>query len=271
MKEIHLISLGAGVQSSTMALMAGKQIHPMPIAAIFADTQAEPKSVYTWLEELEKMLPFPVIRVTQGEGLEQDALKIRSRKDGKGNWVRSGIPHYSINKDGSGGHGPRQCTQDFKLAPILRETRRLLKEHDASRAVQWIGISLDEAHRMKPSRVKYAVCRWPLIELEMKRCHCENWLANRGLKAPRSACVFCPYHSNFEWKRLKEEEPREFERAVRFEKAYQEAKRTTLNHTTFSRFLHPERIPLDEVDFSTDLDRGQLSLFGNECEGMCGV
>src|SRR5215475_6262989 len=207
MNEIHVISLGAGVQSSTMALMAGKQIQPMPVAAIFADTQAEPKSVYEWLDKLEKMLPFPVIRVTQGEGLEKDSLRIRQRKDGKGNWVPSGIPHYSINRDGTDGHGPRQCTQDFKLTPLLREARRLLKEHNAQRVIQWIGISLDEAHRMKPSRVKYTVTRWPLIELEMKRYHCVNWLANRGLKAPRSACVFCPYHNNVEWKRLKDEEP----------------------------------------------------------------
>jgi len=258
-----------------MALMAGHQIQPMPVAAIFADTQAEPKSVYRWLDELEKMLPFPVLRVTQGDGLEKDALRIRQRKDGNGNWVRSGIPHYSVNRDGTEGHGPRQCTQDFKLTPILREARRLLKEHNAQRAVQWIGISIDEAHRMKPSRVKYAVSRWPLIELEMKRYHCENWLANRGLKAPRSACVFCPYHSNAEWKRLKDQEPEDFERAVRFEKAYQAAKSTTLSTTLstthFMPYLHSDRVPLDQVDFSTDYDRGQLNLFGNECEGMCGV
>ncbi len=39
---VHTISLGAGVQSSTMALMAAAgEITPMPAAAIFADTQAE--------------------------------------------------------------------------------------------------------------------------------------------------------------------------------------------------------------------------------------
>lgn len=60
----HIISLGAGVQSSTMALMAAAgEITPMPDCAIFADTQAEPKSVYKWLDWLEGQLPFPVIRV----------------------------------------------------------------------------------------------------------------------------------------------------------------------------------------------------------------
>ena len=60
-EPIHVLSLGAGVQSSTLALMAAKgEVGPMPTAAIFADTQAEPASVYKWLDWLEAQLPFPV-------------------------------------------------------------------------------------------------------------------------------------------------------------------------------------------------------------------
>jgi hypothetical protein len=36
-------------------------------------------------------------------------------------------------------------------------------------------------------------------------------------------------------------------------------------------YVHPQRVPLDQVDLSTAEDRGQLNLFINECEGMCGV
>jgi hypothetical protein len=36
-------------------------------------------------------------------------------------------------------------------------------------------------------------------------------------------------------------------------------------------FVHRDRVPLTEVDLSTAEDRGQLDLFNNECEGMCGV
>jgi hypothetical protein len=47
-----------------MALMAAKgELTPMPVAAIFADTQGEPQSVYKWLDWLENQLPFPVYRV----------------------------------------------------------------------------------------------------------------------------------------------------------------------------------------------------------------
>ena len=63
----HYISLGAGVQSSTMALMAAAgELTPMPEAAIFADTGSEPATVYRWLDYLEKKLPFPVCRVGAG-------------------------------------------------------------------------------------------------------------------------------------------------------------------------------------------------------------
>lgn len=36
-------------------------------------------------------------------------------------------------------------------------------------------------------------------------------------------------------------------------------------------FVHRDRIPLAEVDFSTAEDRGQINMFNDECEGMCGV
>lgn len=45
--RLRALSLGAGVQSTTMALMAAHgEIQPMPDCAIFADTGWEPKAVY---------------------------------------------------------------------------------------------------------------------------------------------------------------------------------------------------------------------------------
>jgi hypothetical protein len=42
-----VLSLGAGVQSTTLALMAAHgEVGPMPDCAIFADTCWEPKAVY---------------------------------------------------------------------------------------------------------------------------------------------------------------------------------------------------------------------------------
>ena len=111
-RPIEIISLGAGVQSSTMALMAARgEITPMPTAAVFADTQAEPASVYRWLDWLEKQLPFPVYRVTKGS-LVKNCLSVKfSEKNKKLSF--SGIPAYIKQPDGSAGLSPRQCTRDY--------------------------------------------------------------------------------------------------------------------------------------------------------------
>jgi len=46
MTALRVLSLGAGVQSTTLALMAAHgEIEP-PDCAIFADTQWEPRAVY---------------------------------------------------------------------------------------------------------------------------------------------------------------------------------------------------------------------------------
>jgi len=268
---IHILSLGAGVQSSTMALMAAAgEITPMPTAAIFADTQAEPASVYRWLDWLETQLPFPVVRVTKGN-LTATALRIREKRDGSGKWAKTVIPAYIKNPDGSRGIIQRQCTYDFKVLQIIKATKRLIKEHGTTTAVQWIGISLDEVHRMKDSREALIRNRWPLIELRMKRSGCLSWMESRGHpKPPRSACKYCPYHSDTEWRRLRDEEPEEFAEAVQFDMDYRKVKKECRNMVG-SPYLHNSLIPLGEVDFSTEEERGQLSMFNNECEGMCGV
>lgn len=274
-EPIHLLSLGAGVQSSTLALMAAAgEVTPMPSAAIFSDTKAEPASVYKWLDWLEKRLPFPVHRVTAGS-LTDVSLRIRQHRSKPGAiWAKSLIPAYVANPDGTRGLMGRSCTADHKLRPLLKLQRKLAgvkRGEKEVRAVTWIGISLDEVHRMKPSRDSWAQNRWPLIEMEMTRHDCLRWMESHGYpKPPRSACVYCPFQSDHEWRRLRDEEPVEFARAVQFERDLQDVKRKTtiINGVPF---LHKSLRPLSEVDFSTDAERGQLSMFGNECEGMCGV
>lgn len=272
MNELDLISLGAGVQSSTMALMAAAgEITPMPYLAIFSDTQAEPESVYRWLEWLEKELPFPVLRVTAGD-LTREALRVRVTKDNRAlRYTRSLVPAYIKNPDGSRGIMQRSCTKEFKLDQIRSLALKTLKEQKLARVVQWIGISLDEVHRMKPSKDARISHRWPLVELRYSRHDCLRWMKEHGYPAPpRSACVYCPYHSDAEWRRLRKEEPLEFAKAVAFDRQYREVKATTDNIAGIP-YLHNSLVPLDQVDFSTDEDHGQQVMFGNECEGMCGV
>jgi hypothetical protein len=275
------LSLGAGVQSSTLALMAAHgEVTPMPNAAIFADTQAEPASVYRWLDWLEKQLPFPVHRVTRGD-LTAESLTIRQFKnDASRHWVKSLIPAFIENPDGTRGIMGRQCTFSYKVEQLEKAARRLAAIKRGQKEItvtQWIGISWDEIQRIKPARVAWSQHRWPLVELRMGRRECLKWMKDHNYPIPpRSACLYCPFHSDKEWRRLRDQEPEEFARAVQFEKDLQAAKSKTDNQRGIP-FLHPSLVPLDQVDLSTDIERGQLSLwleeqsFGNECEGMCGV
>lgn len=270
----HVISLGAGVQSSTMALMAAHGlIRPMPAFAVFADTQAEPPSVYRWLDWLETQLPFPVRRVTQGN-LAEDSVRLRrSKKSGK-LYADVTVPLRMRKSDGTKGLLQRRCTQDYKITPILRELRRAIGRSKQSRVVQWIGISIDEVMRMKPARVPWTEHRWPLIDLKMTRQDCLRWMAVHNYPTPpRSACVFCPYHNNSEWLRLKINEPAAFAQAVSYERAAQQAVAASevLDGTPFlhSSLAPLEHVPLEALAIS---DNAQLALsFGDECEGMCGV
>lgn len=272
-EPIHILSLGAGVQSSTLALMAATgEVTPMPKFAIFADTQAEPKSVYTWLDWLEKQLPFQVHRVTAGSLIE-DVTTLREKKDKSGFYVHSNIPAFVRNPNGSHGMMPRQCTTNFKIEPLRRAVKKLAGVPRCCKTVsvvQWIGISVDEIYRMKESRDKWQRNRWPLVELGMKRHDCLRWMEKRGHPTPpRSACFFCPYHSNSEWRRLRDEEPQDFARAVSLEKEFSALKQKA--RVKGEIFFHAQRVPLDQVDFSTEEDHGQTDMFQNECEGMCGV
>jgi hypothetical protein len=268
---LDVLSLGAGVQSSTLALMAAcGEITPMPKAAIFADTMAEPASVYRWLDWLEKQLPYPVLRVSKGD-LTKVALTIRTRRDGKGLWAKTLIPAYVKNNDGTRGIIQRQCTYDYKVLPLTRTAIKLMKQHGAKSVRQWIGISLDEVHRMKPSRDKRITNCWPLVDKGMKRHDCLRWMEKHGYpKPPRSSCVYCPYHSDKEWRRLRDEEPAEWQKAIKFDEDYRKVKQTCRNMAG-QPYLHNSLVPLKDVDLRTDEDHGQQVMFGNECEGMCGV
>ena len=143
----------------------------------------------------------------------------------------------------------------------------------APKAIQvemWMGISADEAHRMKPSKDEWITNRYPLIDMNLTRAQLYNWfnIHYPGRNLPRSACVGCPYHTNMEWKWLKENDPKSFEDAVFIDRAIREIPqlRGTLKA---EGYLHRERKSLDSVDF-TQVENYD-DFMASECEGLCGV
>ena len=278
--EYTVLNLGAGVQSSALALMCAKgEITPMPDFAVFADTQAEPTEVYTWLDWLEKQLPFPVYRVTHGN-LTEESLKVRVKSGKYGDnitYLRRIIPVFAEMPNGElvAALG-RSCTADFKIKPLLKKVRKECKIRHGQKNVtvtQMIGISYDEMQRMKPASHFWTQHRWPLIEKRMTRSHCIEWMRKNNYPTPpRSACYYCPFHSNEEWRRLKTDDPEHFQKAVEFERSIREGWNANRGGMRMDIYLHRSCKTLDKIDFSSDEDKGQQTFdFQSECEGMCGL
>ncbi len=165
MESLKILSLGAGVQSSTIFMMSCLGEIEKIDAAVFADTGWEPKAVYKWLGWLMKqgvIYGIPVTIVQQGN-IKEDALVSRVRGiAAEGNrwaslplftkkiWREADIPeltdlieqreseekeasrYYDIwaKVEAAGeyvqrGMIRRQCTYEYKIRPIEKELRRL--------------------------------------------------------------------------------------------------------------------------------------------------
>ncbi len=97
----------------------------------------------------------------------------------------------------------------------------------------------------------------------MTRGHCLQWMQDNGYPLPpKSACTICPYHNDKQWLELKNSD--EWEDIIYLDSIIRVQEK--FNH---NQYLHKTLKPIDEVNFIVD-DR-TVDMFGNECEGMCGV
>jgi hypothetical protein len=266
---IRVLSFGAGVQSSTLLRMAiAGEIEPVQ-HAIFADTGWEPKAVY---EHMKKMRTL-----AEAAGIEFHIVSAGNIRDNALDASKgfAAMPVYYRNKDGKSAIGTRQCTREYKIAPLMKKQREIAglksgqscKDH---RITSLIGISLDEIQRMKDPAFSWIKNEYPLVDLRMTRHDCLLYHHKQQMpKPPRSACIGCPYHSDKEWRSIRDNDPESWADAVDFDDRMRQIEAT--GSLAGRAYLHRKLIPLSVVDLSTPEDHGQLNMFGNECEGMCGL
>ena len=292
--DLRVISLGAGVQSTTLYRMAALgEIGPMPDAAIFADTQQEPPHVYENLERLKAdhghVIPIEV--ATAGD--LGDAVETGMNSSG-GRFAA--VPFWVAGEDGKETPGRRQCTREYKIDVVKRRTRELLGLAKGQRAAgrfhveEWVGISLDEATRAKPSRTSWVTTRWPLLEpgVNMRRTDCYEWLAGHGFPIPgKSACTFCPYRGPEEWLEWRRDHPELWEEACKWDDAIRSSgtNQRMRNQQFVLRLLRPMRDVGEEelaawaakvrarreMKEAGGIQLGLDDWFDEECEGMCDV
>lgn len=132
------------------------------------------------------------------------------------------IPFWIAHKK----HLPRECTQKYKIRPRRRKLREILGYHATNppsppplTTELWLGISLDEHTRTKGNTVKYAIHRWPLIEMKMTRQNCIDYLTKHRLPVPpKSGCVCCPFNTPARWRKIRESA--DWQKVVAFDEAH---------------------------------------------------
>lgn len=247
---LRTLSLGAGVQSSTLLLLAALGKLPRLDFAIFSDTGWEPAAVYSHLDRIEREIAapagIPILRVSSGN-IRTDALDPQKRF--------ASMPLFIRNADGGDGMTRRQCTGEYKIKPIKTQVRALLGYPYPARVPkgvhveQWIGISRDEWHRAKDADVKYMVNRFPLLDLDMDRGDCIRLLAQHGFgDTPKSSCLGCPFHGNAQWRDLRDNSPEEWRDVVEFDHAIRagNARANAAGNPLLGQaYLHRSRVPLE--------------------------
>ena len=292
LQPIHVLNLGAGVQSTALALMSHRGGFPgVPRfdLAIFADVGDEPDDVYRHLEWLIREVEpsYPVKVVKRGERGLGDSLIRGINSTGQRS---ASIPAFTAKSDGdtsSAGMTRRQCTMEFKVQPVEQAIRREVlglkpgqrwpKDADVH---QYFGLSFDESRRVarvKARMVEEGKCtpHFPLWDLKATRKDCVRWLASYGIphEVPRSACVFCPYKSNEEWRHLRDTDPKGWARALQIDEAIRNHDSACAKKHNSRLYLHRSCLPLEKAPIDEPQSREtqyELSLV-NECEGMCGL
>lgn len=257
---MDVISTGWGMQSSALYFMSSIGVIPRADVAVFADTGAEHPKTLEYVE-------FAIDWAKRNDGIPIHVIRNRNilddiRRSRDGSRIAS-LPTFTAN----GGMVMRQCTGEYKIDQVMQGIRKIygLKKGQRMKPTNiWIGISTDEASRMKVATGHNLTNKYPLIDEMMSRGDCKKWLSDNNFPTPiKSSCVFCPYHSNDTWQALKTNEPELFDIAIEVD----EIIRKPIGNMNEERFLHRSLKPIGEAYFGED----QINLFENECEGYCGL
>ena len=271
-EAIRIISLGWGVQSFALAAMSALGVLPPVDYAIHSNTGYERTETRDFAQ---RWTPWLVER----------GVKILTVSD---------IHHYGNNEDGNifipayttdgmkRGQLLRQCTGRWKIDPLRRFISLILNARGMTKSPgiveQWIGITLDEIGRARPSDVKYINNIYPFVNLRYEtkgaeqakylsrrwyRLDVVNWLVQNGLEVPViSACVICPYSHPATRRAIRDSGNGDWEVACRIDVAIRHKR------PGYVAFVDRQLKPLSECNF----DAPAMDLFPSddaECSGHC--
>lgn len=300
MRGIHVLNLGAGVQSTTLYLLSLQGRIQRFDVAIFADTQDEPgaeerrlglpdppESVYAHLDWMDTLGGPPILRRTKG-CLSADLMR---GENSTGQRFAS-IPAFTAAHEGEKRPGQvrRQCTKEYKVEVIEQTIRRELlgltpKAHVPKDIIvfQYIGISWDERtrafdiqrrfHDQNGKEKPHWKVRFSLLDINgagvpgWTRGDCERFLdVHVPHKVYGSSCIHCPYHDDEEWQRVLAMGA-SGQRLIQIDTALRTPGVIANRNLDEKLYLHRSCVPIDRVRWKHEK---QLS-FLMECEGGCGL
>ena len=229
---MKILSCGAGMQSSALHLMSCENalakirgeppVWPqVPIydISIFCDLGFEPPWVKKQVEFLANAghscgVPLVIL----------DSPLYTDFMENFGERRTISIPWWTIKEDGHKSKMPRNCTIDYKVELISKYVRwellgykkgQRLREEDKKAHEMHMGFSAEESRRCKESPNPMFVNKFPLVEMGLTRADNFAYIKDVwGLETKASACSFCPFHKNYFFKFLRENEPEQYAQVV---------------------------------------------------------
>lgn len=218
--SLQAFSFGGGVQSTAALVLSARGVLPYRVhvmADVGEDTE-HPETV-AYVRDVAK--PY-----AKAHGIELVTVRKATRRP---EWesILAKLERTATSIDipvrmANGAPGRRSCTRDYKIEPVAS----WFKRHGATSENPGhvgIGISLDEADRMRDSGKPFLVHEYPLVQLGLDRQACHSLIQEAGLPpAPRSACWFCPFQRPTRWVAMRDTQPELWARAVALEASLNE-------------------------------------------------
>ena len=250
-KRVHpyiVFSSGGGTQSAAIKALIISGYLPRPDKIIMSNTGRERSATWRYLEEVTRPALADVgldVEVVEKETYATvDLYSIKSRD--------LLIPAFT-RQSGKLGKLDTYCSNEWKRRVIMRR----LTDLNMRPCDNWLGISTNEAHRMKESDKKWMRHVYPLVELGLNRGDSFQIVKEMGWPpAPKSTCWMCPNMSNDTWRAIRDEDPGDLKKAVEFD----EEIRREDPHV----YVHMSGLPLRDADFDT-----QGELFDGCDSGYC--
>jgi hypothetical protein len=275
--QMKILSLGLGRQSTALYYLSSLNVIERFDYAIFADTGAEKKSTYDYLEYLKKWQKKNngiEIIVANYKNLYRD-LKNVKLKDFRA------IPAFTQNSRNEKGMLKRQCTTHYKIRQVNKKIKELYglsgKQHYPLTSV-YIGITIDEIQRAKYPQEGWKIQIYPFLNFAsyknvFESCKynlfytaqdCINYIKSLRVPIPsKSSCTFCPYNTNSDFAQMKKYHVSDFAQALDIDETIRDSSHKKIKDNLY---IHESCKPLFKVDLKSENN----NLF-NCSDGYCAI